>query len=434
MNLLITNTQEDQAYLVVRCLREAADRIVIAMHGDTRLQRWSGLAPWSRYVDKRYRAPEPSDDWWAGRIQRENTATEEAYVRQIEAICEREAITAIFPSFDTDIYVLSKNKDRLARQGVLVVGPDYDQLAVPMNKLRTLELARCVGFPCPLTFTPTDPKDLDDIVARVAPPWVVKPRFTAHGKETRIVTEPSELQDVFAAVSDRQAHPLVQEFIPGNARQNYYVVVDRNLNVVSMFCPRVIRTRQRGVIVGTSACISSSTGPFMEELHELIGRLGYWGCMTIQTKIDSRDGIPKLMEINPRVGDRLWYRTELGVNVPLIYLRLAQNKEPPRFNKFPDDVQILDPIDDLRNVGDRLIDAALGGFRRSLGIAEGTRSYREPEPLSRLLASIKESYFGGAEKALAPYVRHFFSDPLPSTLRNLKVLAGLARRRTHFSR
>ena len=104
MNLLITNTQEDQAYLVVRCLREAADRIVIAMHGDTRLQRWSGLALWSRYVDKRYRAPEPSDDWWAGRIQRENTETEEAYVRQIEAIFEREAITAIFPSFDPDIY------------------------------------------------------------------------------------------------------------------------------------------------------------------------------------------------------------------------------------------------------------------------------------------------------------------------------------------
>ena len=433
MNLLITNTQEDQAYLVVRCLRETGDKIVIAMHGRSRFRRWSALAPWSRYVDKRYPAPEPSEDWWQGRIQPENTAGEENYIQRIEEICDREAITTIFPTFDPDIYVLSKNKARLARRGVVIVGPDYDQLQIPMNKLRTIETAREVGFPCPLTFTPTSPDALDDIIAQVPPPWVIKPRFTAHAKQIRIVTQSDEFKTVFAAIHQRQPHPLVQEFVPGHTRRNYYVVIDRNLDVISLFCPRVIRTRHRGVAISVSACISSTTAPFLPELRQLLRRLGYWGCLTIQTVIDSRDGIPKLMEINPRLGDHLWYRTELCSNEPLTYLRMTLNQERPKFDGFPEGVHIVDPIDDLRNLGDRAIEVTIDRIRRALGLAGSIPDYRVSEPVSSLLASMRQSYFGGVKIVMAPYVSHVLSDPVPCMLRNVKVLGGLVRRRRYFS-
>ena len=32
----------------------------------------------------------------------------------------------------------------------------------------------------------------------------------------------------------------------------------------------------------------------------------------VQTKIDARDGTPKLMEINPRLGSHTWYTTEMA--------------------------------------------------------------------------------------------------------------------------
>jgi hypothetical protein len=49
-------------------------------------------------VDKRYYVPSPVEDWRAGRIQRENTEREEAYIQTILGICEREQIDTIFPS------------------------------------------------------------------------------------------------------------------------------------------------------------------------------------------------------------------------------------------------------------------------------------------------------------------------------------------------
>ena len=434
MNVLITNTQEDQAYLIARCLREEADRIVIAMDGRSLWQRWSALAPWSRYVDKRYRTPEPGEDWWAGRIQRDNSPAEEAYIRRIEEICRAERIDVVFPSFDPDIYVLSKNKARLADQGVVVVGPDYDQLLIPMNKLRTVEVAEEAGFPCPLTFVPAGPEDLDEVIEQVGPPWVIKPRFTAHGMEIRIVTRADELRRVYADIHQRQARPLVQEYIPGYKRRNYYVVINRNLDIISLLCPQVIRARHRGVSLAESACTSSNDAPNLSELRELLRRLGYWGCMSVQTVVDARDGIPKLMEINPRLGDRLWYRMELGVNEPLLYLRLAQYQPLPKFDRFPEGVHIVDPISDLRNLGDRVIESTLDRFRRLFGLPGSIPDYRVSQPISALLASMGQTYFSATETALAPYVRNLFTDPVPCALHNIKVLAGMLWQRRYFSR
>jgi hypothetical protein len=43
VNLLITNSREDQAYIILRSLREEADRIVVTLSGENFLQRWSGM-------------------------------------------------------------------------------------------------------------------------------------------------------------------------------------------------------------------------------------------------------------------------------------------------------------------------------------------------------------------------------------------------------
>ena len=97
MNLLITNTQEDQAYLILRCLVDEASKIVVTVCGDNVLRRWAGMAQWSRHVSKRWRVPDGSADWRAGLIQAGNTLDEERYIQRIEEICAAEEIDVIFP-------------------------------------------------------------------------------------------------------------------------------------------------------------------------------------------------------------------------------------------------------------------------------------------------------------------------------------------------
>ena len=434
MNLLITNGQEDQAYMVVRALRDVADRIVVTLPAASLLKRWVSVTPWSRYVARTYVVPEPSAEWWEGVFRPDNSDDEEAYVLRIEEICAAEAIDAVFPSFDTDIYVLSKNKQRLADGGVVFIGPDFDKLQIPMNKQRTIEAAQAVGFPHPQTLVPDGPDDLDAVLTAIEPPYVIKPRFGAHGKDMRIATNAEELRELYAWVHQRRPRPLVQEYIPGYQRQNYYTVVDKNLEIVSVLSPRVIRTRQRGVVQSNSACISTPHVPYEAELRALVRHLGYWGCLTVQTVLDSRTGVPKLMEINPRTGNRLWYRTELGVNEPEIFLCMAMDQPLPPVPPYPEGVHLADPAQDIRNLGDRMVDNTSDWLRKLFRLGGGIPGYRESQPIKELLVSMRESYFSGVPIVIAPFSRYFFSDPLPCLLRNLKVIGGVLRRQRYFRR
>ena len=82
MNLLLTNVREDTAYLLVKCLREQANRIVLAVDGGSWRKRWTGMARYSRYISASYRVSDPAGDWWCGIIQTANTEAEETYFAQ----------------------------------------------------------------------------------------------------------------------------------------------------------------------------------------------------------------------------------------------------------------------------------------------------------------------------------------------------------------
>ena len=327
MNLLITNTQEDQAYLILRCLIDEADKIVVTVCGETLLQRWSGMAQWSRHVSKRWRVPDGSADWRAGLIQAENTQGEERYIQRVEEICTVEDIDVIFPSYDPDVYVFAKNKSRLAEQGIVAVVPDYHALTGILDKSLTIEAALKVGFPVPGTCVPASSKALSDVVETIEPPWVLKPRCNAHGVNIKLAEDLASLEQTYLALSEVQGRPMVQGFVPAATKRNYYVLVDCSSEIISLFSPEVRRTRKAGIRTPCAAVVSSSDVPCMDAIRALLRELGAWGGLTIQSIVDSRDGKPKLMEINPRFGHNLWYQTELGINAPLMFLRMARGED-----------------------------------------------------------------------------------------------------------
>ena len=244
MNLLITNTQEDQAYLILRCLIDEAKKIVVTVCADNLFQRWAGMAQWSRHVSKRCRVPDGSADWRAGLIQAENTLDEERYIQRIEEICAAEDIDVIFPSYDPDVYVFAKNKSRLASQGIVAVVPDYDALTRILDKSLTIKTAVNVGFPVPRTCVPAASEALSAVVQKIDPPWVLKPRCNAHGVNIKLAEDLASLEKTYSVLSEIQERPMVQEYIPAATKRNYYVVVDRNSEIVSLFSPEVLRTRK----------------------------------------------------------------------------------------------------------------------------------------------------------------------------------------------
>jgi biotin carboxylase len=417
MNVLITNSQEPQAYVILRCVRPHARRIVItegsASVGSTGFR---GMAAYSRFVDGKYSVPHFADDWLAGRLEVQNTDSEEAYIRRIEEICRLEQIDVVFPSLDPEVYLLAKNKERLASQGVLVVVPDPQVIRIPMDKALTIRAAQQVGFPTPKTWFPESQADIEKILAESAPPWIVKPRFTAHGANMVVIGRSTELLPAYECASAAQSRPIVQEYIRTESRQDYYVTVDRTGQILSLMSPKVTRVYRAGHRLATKVCVSRASGPCLDQLRALVRELGLWGGYTVQSLIDPRDGKPKLLEINPRFGQHLWWRTELGINEPMICLAIARGEQQRESVHFSEGVMMLDPYYDAFYLYTQIVEAIFrfGGrlIRRRVD-----QKLVDPEPgTPGVLATLRiyaRDYLNFQPKVFGPEVSNLLSDPYP---------------------
>jgi hypothetical protein len=133
-------------------------------------------------------------------------------------------------------------------------------------------------------------------------------------------------------------------------------------------------------------------------------------------KIDCRDDIPRLMEINPRLGIRLWHRTELGINEPLMCLKIAQEKKVDLVNGYPVGRVFLDPIEDLLGLALRFADLLVHKFRIGFQKKTPLDPFSPPMGLKALIQSHKEAYLNGKKKTFNPYFRYFFQDPWVSLI------------------
>lgn len=434
MNLLVTNARTAQAYVIVQCLRPFAKKIVVETCGRSALAARISPAANSRLVDRRYRVPYASRDWQAGRIQRENTEAEEAYLQAILRVCEEEEIDTIFPSLDPQVYIFSKNLHRLKERGITAPVPDYDTLLGSLDKYRTIQAAAASGFPHPRTVLGDDDEAVRRFASEVKPPWVVRPRFTAGSVGFELVTDGAQLVARAQAVREKFGIPLVQEYIPGTGRQNFYVVLDARGEEAFSLCPRVIRCTSRIFRNATAACESAVEHPLMPRVLGLARQLNWRGSITIQTKIDPRTGQPCLMEANPRLGTHLWYRTSLGVNEPLMCLKIARGEAVEKVTSVPLGALMLEPTEDAMGLGFELLDWLL--YRIRIGwLGRAPLDPASPPPsLRQMYREYAACYLNRRPKILSPLFTCWLRDPLVALLWSYTMFRSGTRSLNHLGK
>jgi predicted ATP-grasp superfamily ATP-dependent carboligase len=254
-------------------------------------------------------------------------------------------------------------------------------------------------------------------VKGLTPPWILKPRCNAHGANVRLAQDLPELEAAFGELSAIQQRPLLQEYVPAQTKRNYYLLVSPTLEVVSLFSPKVQRLRRFGVRAPCAAAETTSDVPFVQEVHALVRELGIWGALTVQTIADERDGIPKLMEINPRFGHNLWYRTEFGINEPLIFMHLAQGREIGTVPAFPEGVLLLDPLRDILHLLGQCLDQGKTWLHTLFHGRKVSAKPYKVDSILQLLRDFQSEYFRRKQRVTSPLNRGYFSDPLPPLAR-----------------
>jgi biotin carboxylase len=409
MKLLVTNTRNAQAYAIIRALKPFAKKIVATMEGETRIAARLSHAANSRLVDKRYYTLSPAKDWRAGRIQKENSQAEEAYIQEVLQICEKENIDTIFPSFDPHVYVFSKNKEVFQKRGVLIPVPDYETVITPLDKYRTIKAAEAVGFPCPKTYLPESLDDVPRIARQLGFPLVIKPRFTAGGRGTDVVRDMPELLEKIRPILETQGMPLMQEYIPGNQQENIHIVLDKDGEAKFLYQKQSHRLFCRGTFTVYREAVAPT--PHGSLCSKFLHNLGWWGAGLVELKVDQRDNMPKLMEVNPRFGSGILDSVAAGMNGPWICLQVASGEKAKVAKNYPAAIY-LHPFEDSLVFGLQFLNLLMGRFGYVIQSKASTPLPNAPMTFNELIQPYRYAYLSRKKKKLDPMMKVAFQDPL----------------------
>jgi hypothetical protein len=241
-----------------------------------------------------------------------------------------------------------------------------------------------------------------------------------------MVTNLPELLENSRRGSESTSH-MIQEYIPGNEENVVVLLLDAEGVLKLAFTPKRIRNLHRlHQHVGT-ALESLGSHPWTMHGAKLGQKMGCWLSITFKIKSDSRDGVPKLMEINPRMGNGLWYRVAVGINEPLICLKIAKGEDLVAIKDYPAGTLFIHPVEDLLGLGLKLLDLLFYKFRVNLLGLKPIDPLNSPLGVKELMRSYKDTYFNRRKKVYDFYFANCFSDPLVSLVWWLQTVTALWR-------
>jgi predicted ATP-grasp superfamily ATP-dependent carboligase len=235
----------------------------------------------------------------------------------------------LFPTSDEDAALVGRNHAALSERFV-VTSPPWEVMRWGYDKRLMHALADELGIAAPRTVFGAE--------GDVGFPAVLKPavkvdfnKLTA-AKAWRVDSQ-AELRTAFAEAAQLvdPAVLMVQELIPGGGEtQLSYAALVRDGEPVAALTAR--RTRQYPADFGRASTYveTASVPDIVEPSIRFLRTIGFTGLVELEFKRDPRDGVPKLLDVNPRVWGWHTLGAAAGVDFPWLMWLLAGGREIPR--------------------------------------------------------------------------------------------------------
>ena len=208
------------------------------------------------------------------------------YIPQLVEICKNDKIDLVIPTIDTDLLVLSKNKEKFEQIGTKVLISKTDSIRLCRDKNFTSDFFVSCGLSAPKTYN--NYHDYDGGF-----PCFIKPKDGSSSIDAYKIDNESELAEFANRVDDY----VIQPFIDG---EEYTVDIFCDFNSKPIYItPRKRLAVRAGEVLKTEIALDET---IISECRQLIDKFEPVGAITVQLIKEKNTGKNYYIEINPRFG------------------------------------------------------------------------------------------------------------------------------------
>lgn len=229
-------------------------------------------------------------------------------------------------TMDDAILRIAIEKREILSQFIHLPLPPKESYLIARDKGLTARLALETGIDTPKTELPGSLDDVPKLARKFTYPIVIKPRLSSGSRGIRIVHNEAELIPMYEQIHEIYPLPALQEYIPLGNRYGVGLLYDRSGKLRATFAYEEIH--HFPYPIGPSSAVESVWMPeLVERSIAVMNQLPWYGVAEVEFMTDPRDGIPKLMEINPRFWGSLQGAIQSGVDFPWLLYQTAIGKQ-----------------------------------------------------------------------------------------------------------
>ncbi|RLD37724.1 MAG: hypothetical protein DRI74_05895 [Bacteroidetes bacterium] len=244
----------------------------------------------------------------------------EEHIDAVIDFATKQKVDVILPISSTSCTLYSKHCDRFRKVGIRVpITPWKEGMRIASSKKLTFEFAKSVNLPIPKTIYYNREDSFESVKKNLTFPVVIK---GPEGANVRYANNDEELADNIRYFKETfpGGNLLIQEYIEGNGH-GYYALCKEG-KVLCQFMHK--RVKEYPITGGPSVVAQSFYDRDLESLgRNFVSSLRWTGVCMVEFKHDKKDGVYKLMEMNPKFWGSLILSIKSGVNFPVYAVRMA---------------------------------------------------------------------------------------------------------------
>jgi len=230
----------------------------------------------------------------------------------------------VLPFIDASTKIIVDAQDMI-RQYVPLHVPQPESFHLAFDKAATFKLAKRMNIPMPATWFPESIEDAVEIAKNINYPFIIKPRKSSGSRGLKIVKNFAEFGKKYAKTDREYPRPIIQEFIPLKDAVGFVCLYGKD-RTLKAFCQH--RRLHEFPLTGGPSTLRETIldDRLTDSGTRLLGELGWQGPAMVEFRVDARDNIPKLMEINPRLWGSIALHIAAGINFPDLIFNEANSQ------------------------------------------------------------------------------------------------------------